>query len=326
MNQRAKAVFYRQMSVMLTAGIPMNRAVDHLASSGANPAARQAAARISESVRKGEPFAHAVKQAFGARLTGFEQAAIVAGETSGTLPECCRRLADYFDFVCLTRSRLISGMFYPGLLLHAGIVIPAVPSLILRGCSSFVAQILPAFAFIYGAVAAVFVFRQSAGLTRVREWWDVVVLDVPVLGGFVRAVDLSGFLYALSSLYGAGVPIVEAFRLAADAAGNTLIRRRLHAVVPALRQGVSLTSAVKDSGVVPQIVCDMFLTGEESGRLDETLERAASYLQQEVETTTQRVVAVVPTIVYLLVAAYVAVVVITFWSGYFGQIGSLLND
>ena len=326
MNLRTKAVLYRQISVMLTAGLPMDRVLEHISSTGSGPAVRQAAAVIWRRVRQGEQFARAAGEAFGRHLSTFEQAVLTAGERSGTLPESCRRLADYFDFVHSSRSRLISGLFYPAVILHAAIVIPAVPLLILRGPGQFLGRVVPPFVFIYGCAAAVLLFRKSTALRRVGRVFDGLVLDIPVVGSFVRALDLSRFLYALSSLYAAGLPIVEAFRLSADTAGNAIVRERLHAVEPALRKGLSLGEALKDCRILPPVVYDMFVTGEVSGRLDETLERAAGYLQQEVETTTQRVVAVMPTVVYLMVAVYVAIIVISFWSGYFGQINSLLGD
>ena len=127
-------------------------------------------------------------------------------------------------------------------------------------------------------------------------------------------------------LYSAGVGVVETVQGAAVTMGNVVMRAETLRAVGPLRQGKSFAEAFAGNPFIPPAVYEMLQTGEVSGNLDETLSRATGYLQQDAETTTQRIVTLLPVIVYLLVALYVAHIIISFWSNYVGEINSLLGE
>lgn len=133
------------------------------------------------------------------------------------------------------------------------------------------------------------------------------------------------FLRTFICLYEAGVNVPASVTMAAEASSNSVIAGDLMTAVPILERGGSFAEAFGGCSTLPHIVVSMLMTGEQSGKLDETLAHAADYLQAEADTTTDRVVQILPVLAYLLIAGYIASIVISFYSGYFQAINDAGN-
>lgn len=324
MTHKAKALFYRQLGVMLKTGLTLLTALETLKSTGLNS---QIYAVLRAGVSSGKPFADAIAYLSPRIFSPFETATLRAGETSGTLPDVLEKLADYFDFLHRTRSRIISGLVYPAILLHAAIIIPAVPRLILKGAGPFLAAILPPLIIIYGLLSVFIFFRKKLQTSSPLAYaFNRIVINLPVVGALVKKVALLRFLRAFVCLYASGVGLIETVRLATQTIGNPVMEDEMRNVVVALRESKTVSEAFAETSIFPSVVHEMLRTGEVSGKMDETLSHAIDYMQHEVETAVARLVAVLPVVVYLIIAVYVGFIIISSYASYFGQINSLMGE
>ncbi|HOL67132.1 MAG TPA: type II secretion system F family protein [bacterium] len=324
MNQREKSVFYRQLSVMLESGLPLLVALDNLASGSLPAPLKNAFWQVHQQVAAGGSFSTAMEKVFTGLLEPLEISTIRVGERSGHLPEALKNLATYFEFLTGLRTRMLTGLLYPVILLHAAIIIPAVPLLILRGPMAFFSAIIPFFVLFYSPIIIIRLIPANK-IAPLRGFTDEAVLHAPVLGKLLCSLALLRFYQAWLCLYSAGVSILEALDLAARATGNKAIETSLLQSQFPMRQGKSLTESLLTNRYLSPEVRELIKTGELSGRLEETLGHLVTTTQQEVNTLVERMVTVLPVVVYLLVAAYVGFVVVSFYAGYFREINSLLQ-
>jgi len=317
-----KATFYRQMAVMLKAGIPVNSALNQMKQ-------HSAIANISDRLLKGILTGDTLSQAMAKEQQFFSQLEIKtmsAGEISGNLAELMEKLAVYFESLQDVKYRLVAGMIYPAILLHAAIIIPAVPLLFTKSVFAFFARIIPMFILIYGAGFGIFFGYKVLSRPEMTEIRDTLAFKLPLgFGRLFKNIAVIRFLQAFNCLYSAGVSITETIKLAADASGNKIFEKEVSRALQRVENGSGLTEAFADNVFLPPIVLDMFATGQMSGRLDETLDKAVWHLQNQVNLAVEAILKIVPVVVYLLVALYVASIIISFYARYIGEINSLLE-
>ena len=324
MDYKTKSIFYRQMGVMLKSGLSLLKALDNLSSGRQEKPLRETTSILREGVVSGKSLAGQMEICSGV-FTRLETSVVLGGERSGNLAEVFTQLAVHFEFLQNIKSKLISGMVYPVFLLHAAIIIPAVPALILKGPVQFFKAVIPPFILIYGCAAAVIVFRKTISHSSpAAQVWDAFVIRVPVFGKLIITISMVRFLQAFTSLYVAGIGVIESVQISAQAMGNSLMEKEMLKSLLFLKIGKLLSESLVSNRYIPPVVLDMLKSGEVSGKMDETLSRVSGYLQDEVETTVQRVITILPVIIYLLVAMYVAFIVISFYSRYLGQVGSFM--
>lgn len=317
-----KAFFYRQMAVMLRSGISIIASLRELKK-------QTMSKNISESllfyIEKGETLSFAMEKSRGI-FSNFEVKSVFAAEISGNLAEIMEKLAHYFETLQDVKYRLFSGMIYPAILLHAAIIIPAIPLLFTKSVFAFFSRILPMFILIYGIVFGIFFLYRFFSKSEMLEARDSLLIRAPLgIGNLFKTVSLIRFLQAFNCLYSAGVGIVESIKVSAEASGNRIIEKEILKSGKIVEQGGSLYEAFSKNIFLPPLVLDMIQTGEESGRLDETTEKAIWHLQQNVNLAVEAILKIFPVVVYLLVALYVASIVISFYSNYFSQINNLLE-
>jgi len=317
-----KALFYRQMSVMLKSGIPLTGALRQLKQLSS---ISEIAEKLLTYIEKGETLSYAMEQS-GTNFSRLEVKTISAGELSGNLAELMEKIAAYFESLQDVKYRLIGGMIYPAILLHAAIIIPAIPLIFTKSLFAFFARILPALIVIYGAGFAIFLVNRTLSRPEMSEIRDAMLLKLPLgFGRLFRVVSVIRFLHAFNCLYSAGVSILESIKLSAEATGNKIIEKEFLKSLKNVEKGENLASAFAGNIFLPSIVIEMFSTGEHSGRLDETIEKAAWHLQQEVNLAVEAILKIIPVVVYLLVALYAAIIIISSYARYIGSINSLLE-
>lgn len=321
-SHQKKALFYRQMAVMLKAGIPVVSAIRQLS---AQKTAVEISEKLSFYIEKGQTLSYAMQQSDKSFST-LEIKTVSAGELSGNLAELMEKLAAYFETLQDVKYRLVSGMIYPVILLHAAIIIPAVPLIFTRSVFAFLSRILPAFIVIYGAGFTIYFAYRTLSKPENEEIRDALILKIPLgFGKLFTTVGVIRFLQAFNCLYSAGLPVVEAIKISAQASGNRIIEKEILKSAALVEQGLALSSSFSSNKFLPPLVIDMFQTGEQSGRMDETIEKATWHLQQNVNLAVEAILKIIPVVVYLLVALYIASIVISFYANYFSQINSLLE-
>ncbi len=323
------AVFFRQFAAMLAAGVPIYQALETLGNQrGGNARLRRALNDIRNSILAGERLADAFDR-HPAIFSPIIRAMIRVGETGGALETILRQIATYLENE-LELRRLISRVtFYPKLVLFFAILIPGlIPALItMVGApgGAPVGETLAGIAWTYAKILlAVFVvwaaFRLAMQAQGFRYAWGLFTVSLPWIGFTVRQLALARFARALSALYGAGLPLSQAIRYAADATGNEYLRSRIQPAGSKLEAGYSITDTFASTGVFPPMVMDMVATGENTGELGFMMDKVAEYYEEEGKLRSHQAGHILGVAVYLGVAIYVAIILIQFYAGYFSTI------
>lgn len=295
-------MFSRQMHTLLRAGVPILRALQSLIDSSVHPGMRRLLAELKSGLDSGMELSGAMAR-HPQVFDRFYVSMVRVGETTGQLTETFDRLYEHIDFQRLMRDQVAAALRYPKFVLMAMavalvvinvFVIPAFAKVfaghkaalplmtrILLATSRFFVHAWPWLAG--GAVAAVWGTRRALALPRWRLAWDRRKLALPIAGKVLHKGTLSRACRSLATVLRAGVPMLEALRLAAAVSENAYIEAALLAMRSAVERGDSVSSAARKAGIFTPIVLQMISVGEEAGTLEEMLEEVGLLYQREVE-------------------------------------------
>ncbi|MGC8784878.1 MAG: type II secretion system F family protein [Armatimonadota bacterium] len=324
---RDLAIFYRQLATAVRAGIPIHRALLSVAENTGKPRLRRVVQAVVNELMQGKPLAEAMSR-HPHVFDDLQIALIRAGEEGGLLENMLERLADYLERDYKLRLKIRAGTFYPKVLLLAGIFIPKIPVLVvggglipyLRETVGWAAPILLA------VLAIVAVVRILLQIEPLREAYDSLKLMIPGIGGLVRQLAMARFSRAMAALYSAGVPLPRTIAISALAADNYYLTKHLRRAVAEVEHGQSISEAFRRTGVMPPLVLDMLQTGESTGNVDAMMDKVAEYYEQETDVKSGQAVIVLSVGVYLLIALWIASMIISFWQGYASGEGALLGE
>lgn len=321
---KAQAVFFRQLATMLSAGVPIYQALDTLSNQRGDARLRRALQSIKNAVVAGERIADAFDR-HPALFSPIARAMIRVGETSGTLERMLRQIADYLENELKLRRLISRVTFYPKLVLFFAILIPGlIPALItiVGGVGGKpVGEVLTGLIWTYAKILLVVfgvwaLFRLAMQSKTLRLVWGAIVVSIPWIGFTARQLALARFARALSALYGAGLPLSQAIRHAADACGNDYLRHRILPTADQMEAGKGVTESLRQAGVFPDMVMDMIHTGEHTGELSTVMDKVAEHYEEEGKLRSQQAGYVLGVVVYLGVAIYVAIILLQFYAGY----------
>ena len=318
------ALATRQIASLLAARLPLAMALTATIEGTEHREVREVLAAVRSEVVAGHRLADALGQ-FPREFPEVYRATIAAGEESGELARVMERLADYIEQRQALRGKILGAFVYPAVVTGVGLVIviflmayvmpqvvevfrqtrQALPwptrallatSDVLRVAGLWIAL---------GLVAAGFALRALLAQPGPRAAWDALVLRLPVAGRTVRAVNAARFASTLAILAAAGVPLLRALEAARATLANTVLARAVTEAMEAVREGSALSRALGAGKVFPPVLVHLAASGESTGELAPTLERAAGILAREVE---RRAVLLTTLLEPLLVLAMGAVV------------------
>jgi type IV pilus assembly protein PilC len=296
-------LFTRQLATMMKAGVPLLQAFDIVGKGHSNPAVARLLLAIKSEVETGSN----LKQAFEKHPLYFDPLfcnLIGAGEAAGILDSLLDRLATYKEKILAIKSKIKAAMFYPLSIVVVAIVITAVimifvipafkqvftnfgadlptPTLVVMAISDFFVEYWYALGFgIGGGVYAFFwTWKRSQKMQIVM---DRVLLKLPVFGHLVRISCIARWSRTLSTMFAAGVPLVEALDSVAGASGNYEYYIATKKIQVEVSTGSSLTSSMQGTDVFPNMVIQMVAIGEEAGSLDAMLSKVADFFEAEVD-------------------------------------------
>lgn len=324
---RDLAIFYRQLATAVRAGIPIHRALISVAENTGKPRLRRMVQTVVNDLMQGKPLAQAMRKQPHV-FDELQIALIQAGEESGLLDNMLERLADYLERDYKLRLKIRAGTFYPKVLLVAGIFIPKIPILVVGGgLIPYLRETVGwAGPILLAVLAIVALVRIALQVEPLREAYDSLKLMFPGIGGLVRQLAMARFSRAMAALFSAGVPLQRAIALSALAADNYYLTKRLRSAVTAVEHGQSLSSAFQQTGVMPPLVLDMLRTGESTGSVDAMMDKVAEYYEQETDVKSHQAVIALSVGVYLLIALWIASMIIGFWQGYASGGGAFLGE
>jgi type IV pilus assembly protein PilC len=341
-NTKDIAVFFRQFSVMIDAGLPLVQCLEILAANQENATFQKGLTSVRTTVEGGATLANAMRQQpklFDDLTTNM----IEAGETGGILDLILQRLAIYVEKAVKLKSAVKSALIYPvsvvslatlivaallkwvvpifaNLFAGLGVALP-LPTRIVMGLSAFVGQFW--WFFIVGGVGLVFGVKQVRKDPRGRYWMDYGMLKLPVIGLLLRKIAVARFTRTLGTLITSGVPILEGLSITARTSGNAVLEEALMKVRKAIEEGRTIVDPLRESGVFPNMVTQMIGVGEATGAMDNMLQKIADFYEDEVDTATKNMLAMLEPIIIAVLGIAVGGIVISLYLPLFSMIAKL---
>jgi type IV pilus assembly protein PilC len=340
------AIFFRQFSVMIDAGLPLVQCLEIMAANQENPTFQKCLTGVRITVEGGATLANAMKgypKIFDELTTNM----IEAGETGGILDVILQRLAGYVEKAVRLRGAVKSALIYPvsvisiALVVVGGLMIFVVPifanlfaglgvdlplpTRIVMGTSNalgfFVFKLW--FVWIPGTIAFVWGFRQVLKTRRGRYLFDKMLLNIPVMGMLLRKIAVARFTRTLGTLITSGVPILEGLSITARTSGNAVLEEALMKVRKAIEEGRTIVDPLKESGVFPNMVTQMIGVGEATGAMDAMLSKIADFYEEEVDTATKDMLTLLEPVMIGFLGVAVGGIVISLYMPLFAMIGKL---
>ncbi len=297
-------LFTRQLSTMLSAGIPMLESLEILADQTENPGFKRALKGVVEDVRTGQDFSNACAK-YPHCFSDIYVSMIRAGEVSGQIDVILERLAEYVEAAQRLKNEIKSAMTYPviSLVLVIGIaaflMIGIVPQfkpvfesleVDLPGLTQMVMDAAffcknNWYLMLGGAVAAFFALLAYKKTPKGAYVIDAFMLKMPIFGPLFQKVAIARFSRTFSTLIKSGVPILAAMEIVSDTAGNRVIKEAVENAQESVKQGDTLSDPLAESPIFPPMVTKMIGIGERSGSLETLLEKIAVFYDEQVETS-----------------------------------------
>jgi type IV pilus assembly protein PilC len=337
------AIFTRQFSVMIDAGLPLVQCLEILASQQENKFFQKVLIGTRGQVEGGATLSAAMRtspKVFDALYVNM----VEAGETGGILDTILQRLSTYIEKNVKLQRAVKSALVYPvGVLTVAGGVITLLlwkvvpifatlfaglgvdlplPTKIVIGLSNFVGSIF-GLLILVGLGAGIFGLKVWYGTKQGRFILDTIVLKLPVLGVLMRKIAVARFTRTLGTLISSGVPILEGLDITARTAGNAVVERALQQVRKSLEEGKSLTEPLRDSEVFPGMVTQMIAVGEQTGAMDAMLQKIADFYEEEVDAAVKDLLTALEPVMIVFLGVVVGGVVISMYLPLFSLIGKL---
>ncbi len=330
-----KSIFVKQLSTMLSAGLPIIQALDILVQQTKNASLKEKLTKVYKSVESGTSLADAF-QKDKTIFNDLQISLIVAGEKSGTLNEIMAQIAIDMEKAKSLRGKIVGAMIYPiiifivmGIVLVVMLVfmIPSVQSLyhdfgvtqlpgvtqILVDLSATVTNPFFLIVAIISIVAIVLGGRYYYSTYQGRRVLDKLTLKIPIFGPLIGKVQITQFARLLSLLMKSGVPIVDALRTVANALGNSVFKDVVLSAADEVLKGNSIAVPLAKDNVFPLVMLKMIATGEETGKLDKVTADMAAYYEAEVDETTSNLTKLMEPFILLVVGVLVAFMAIAIY-------------
>jgi type IV pilus assembly protein PilC len=302
-NEKDITFFTRQLATMLKAGVPLLQSFEIIARGHKNPRFARLMMDIKGRIEAGSSLSAAFREHPG-QFDSLYCNLVNAGETAGMLDGILDRLATYKEKILAIKAKIKSALFYPISVITVAIVVvwvimvwvipafkqvfanfganlPAPTLMVIAISDFFVSYWWLLLLIIVGTLMGLFILhRRSAAF---RYALDRLSLKVPIVGGIVEKATIARWTRTLSTMFAAGVPLVESLDAVAGASGNAVFAAGTKKIQTEVSTGTSLTNAMHNTGLFPQMVLQMTQIGEESGSLDGMLSKVADFYEREVD-------------------------------------------
>lgn len=325
--------FTRQMAVMMKSGVPLLQAFDIVAKGHSNPSVTRLLTEIKNDVETGA----SLTQAFRKHPLYFDQLfcnLIQAGEQAGILDNLLDRLATYKEKILAIKGKIKSALFYPiSIVVAAFIVIsvimifvipafkdlfsgfgaelPGPTQLVITISEIFLGYWWAIFGSIGGAIYGVIQLKKRS--RKFQHAIDKLSLRIPVLGEVMRKATIARWTRTMSTMFAAGVPLVEALDSVGGAAGNIIYADATKRIQTEVSTGTSLTVAMQNSEVFPPMVMQMVAIGEESGALDAMLGKIADFFEQEVDEAVDALTSLMEPMIMMVLGPIIGGIIIAMY-------------
>ncbi len=339
---KALAVFTRQFSVMIDAGLPLVQCLEILGSQQDNKTFAKILQQTRMDVEGGASLADAMRKhpkAFDDLFTNM----IAAGEAGGILDTILKRLATYIEKSVKLKAQVKGAMVYPVTVLAiAALVISVIlwkviptfasmfeglnaqlplPTRFVIALSHWFVRGLPF--LVLGGVLGVVAFKRYYATYGGRRLVDRMLLRAPIFGVLMQKIAVARFCRTLATLISSGVPILDGLEITARTAGNAIVEDAIMVVRKAVESGLTLAQPLKDTGVFPPMVVQMIGVGEQTGALDAMLSKIADFYEEEVDQAVANLLTILEPIMILFLGISVGGIIISMYLPLFDLISKL---
>lgn len=337
------AIFTRQFSVMIDAGLPLVQCLEILASQQENKFFQKVLTGVRSSVEGGATLSASMRQypkVYDPLYTNM----VEAGETGGILDTILQRLSTYIEKNVKLVRAVKSAMIYPvsvlgiagavitlllwkvvpifaNLFTGLGVELP-LPTRIVIGLSNFIGGWGGAFV-LFSMVATVFAIRAAYGTPKGKFFFDSLLLKLPLMGPLLRKIAVARFTRTLGTLISSGVPILEGLDITARTAGNAVIEQAIMQVRKAVEAGRNLVDPLKETDIFPGMVTQMIGVGEQTGAMDAMLQKIADFYEDEVDAAVKDLLTAMEPLMIVFLGTVVGGVVISMYLPIFSLISKL---
>jgi type IV pilus assembly protein PilC len=336
------AIFTRQFSVMIDAGLPLVQCLEILGSQQENKAFKRALIQIRQDVESGSSLADAMRKhpkVFNDLFTNM----VAAGEAGGILDTILQRLAQYIEKSVKLNSQVKSAMIYPVAVISIAVIVVAVilwkvipvfaalfkglgaelpmPTRIVIAMSNAIAD----YWWLMGIVifAVIFSIRRYRATPKGRRVTDAIMLKAPIVGMLLRKIAVARFCRTLSTLTSSGVPILDGLMITAKTSGNAIVEDAIMATRKSVEEGKTISEPLGDTDVFPSMVVQMIAVGEQTGALDTMLSKIADFYEDEVDTAVAGLMKLLEPVLIAFLGVAIGGIVIAMYMPMFTLIGQI---
>ncbi|MFC1552435.1 type II secretion system F family protein [Candidatus Latescibacterota bacterium] len=336
--------FARQFSAMISAGLPLIQCLTILTEQSENPEFKKVLENVKSNVESGNSLAESMAKhpkIFPELFINM----IAAGEVGGILDTILLRLATFLEKAAALKRKIKGAMMYPVVISCVAVIAVAAllifvipvfssmfddfgaelpkPTQIVVDMSDFMktpSKILPLLAFFVISAIAFFKYKSTP---KGRLNVDKLTLKIPVMGDLAKKSVVAQFSRTLGTLLSSGVSIIEALEITAKTAGNMVVRLALESMISSISEGKTITEPMKETGVFPPMVIQMVAVGEESGGLDQMLNKIADFYDEEVNAAVETLTSVMEPIIIVILATVMGGTLIAMYLPMFEMISAV---
>ncbi len=327
------SLFTRQLATMMKAGVPLLQSFDIVAKGHSNPSVSKLIQDIRSDVETGT----SLNQAFRKFPLYFDPLfcnLVAAGEQAGILEDLLTRLAIYKEKTLAIKGKIKSALFYPVSIMVVAFVVTAIimiwvvpafkqvfssfgadlpgPTLVVMAISDF---FVANWYLIFGGIGAAlyFFFQSWRRSLKVQRFMDRTLLKAPIFGAVVRKATIARWTRTLATMFAAGVPLVESLDSVGGASGNAVYLDATKKIQSEVSTGTSLTVAMQNADVFPNMVTQMVSIGEESGSLDQMLSKVADFYEAEVDEAVESMSSLMEPLIMVILGVLIGGLVIAMY-------------
>lgn len=327
------SLFTRQLATMMKAGVPLLQSFDIVAKGHANPSVSKLIQDIRSDVETGTSLNQAFRK-FPLYFDALFCNLVAAGEQAGILEDLLTRLAIYKEKTLAIKGKIKSALFYPVSILAVAFIVTAVimiwvvpafkdvfksfgadlpaPTLFVMAISDFFVK---NWYLIFGGLFAglYFFFQSWKRSEKVQRFMDTILLKAPIFGAVIRKATIARWTRTLATMFAAGVPLVESLDSVGGASGNFVYLDATKKIQTEVSTGTSLTVAMQNADVFPNMVTQMVSIGEESGSLDQMLGKVADFYEAEVDEAVESLSSLMEPLIMVILGVLIGGLVIAMY-------------
>ncbi len=336
------AIFFRQFSVMIDAGLPLVQCLEILGANQENKAFQKALNDVRATVESGSTLANAMRQ-YPKIFSDLVPNMIDAGETGGILDSILQRLATYVEKDVKLKAAVKSALIYPVAVVGiAGLVVTMLlwkvvpifanlfaglgvdlplPTKIVMTLSSLIGNF--GWVVVLLGICAFFALKAVYATPGGRLTIDTILLKLPIFGMLLRKIAVARFTRTLGTLITSGVPLLEALSITARTSGNAVIENAILKVRKAIEEGRNITDPLRETEIFPNMVTQMIGVGEQTGAMDAMLSKIADFYEDEVDAAVKDMLTLLEPVIIAFLGVVVGGIVVSLYLPLFSLIGKL---